>query len=204
MSTAPSAHPSDQDPRLAPTAGPGLLSIHYLFTYPPSLMFPDTADQVLQLLLTKAQGLSEPEIRRRLAARVSQPTLWRVLSGLRSEGRVVVEGRARATRYHAAERIDRPTLRSRRLHQHVADRLARDPGLREQARQRLEKLRQVNPHGGVYHDRWAELLDGPLPALLLTLTEASAQSDDLRKESPFTTLVDTPTRERIFRSVRTA
>jgi len=164
----------------------------------------DTPDQVLQLLLTEVQGLSEPEIRRQLRPRISQPTLWRILNGLRAAGLVVVEGHARATRYHAADRIDRPTLRSRRLHQHVAERLARDPSLRELARERLEKLRQVNPHGRRYHDRWAELLDGPLPALLRTLTEASTPSDDLRKESPFTTLVDAPTRERIFRSVRAA
>jgi hypothetical protein len=167
-------------------------------------MLADTRDQILQLLLTEPQGLSEPTIRGRLSARVSQPTLWRALNTLRTEGRITVEGRARATRYHAADHIDRPTLRSRRLHQHVAARLAREPALRERARERLEKLRQVNPHGRRYHDRWAELLDGPLPALLRTLTEASAQSDDLRKESPFTTLIDAPTRERIFRSVRAA
>jgi hypothetical protein len=163
-----------------------------------------TRDQVLLLLLTEDQGLSEPQIRGRLSAPISQPTLWRVLNGLRTEGRITVEGRARATRYHAADRIDRPTLRSRRLHQHVAERLAREPGLRDLARQRLEKLRQVNPHGRRYHDRWAELLDGPVPALLRTLTEASARSDDLRKESPFTTLIDAPMRECIFRSVRAA
>jgi hypothetical protein len=167
-------------------------------------MTPGIRDQVLQLLLMEPRGLGEPEIRHRLRPRISQPTLWRVLNRLRSEGRVVVEGRARATRYHAVDRIDLPTLRSRRLHQHVAERLARDPSLRAIARERLEMLRRVNPHGRVYHDRWAQLLDGPLPALLRTLTEASAQSDDLRKESPFTTLVDTPARERIFRSVRTA
>lgn len=161
----------------------------------------DTRDQVLRLLLTEPEGLSEPEIRGRLPARISQPTLWRVLNGLRASGLVVVEGRARATRYHAAEQIDRATLRSRRLHQHVAERLARDPRLRAQARERLERLRQVNPHGRRYHGRWAELLEGPLPALLRTLTEASTQSDDLRQESPFTTLIDAPTRERIFRSV---
>jgi hypothetical protein len=163
-----------------------------------------TRDQVLQLLLTEPRGLGEPEIRRRLRPRISQPTLWRVLNGLRSEGRVVVEGRARATRYHIVDRTDQPTLRSRSLHQHVAERLARDPSLRAIARERLERLRQVNPHGRIYHDRWAELLGGPLPALLRTLTEASAQADDLRKESPFTTLVDAPTRECIFRSVRAA
>jgi hypothetical protein len=167
-------------------------------------MLPDTRDQILQLLLTEPDGLNEPEIRHRLSARISQPTLWRVLNGLRTEGRITVEGRARATRYHAADRIDRPTLRSRRLHQHVAARLAREPGLRALARERLERLRQVNPHGRRYHDRWSDLLDGPLPALLSTLTEASAESDDLRKESPFTTLVDASTRERIYRSIRPA
>lgn len=167
-------------------------------------MSPRTANQILQLLLTEAHGLSQPEIRGRLSARISQPTLWRVLNGLRTEGRITVEGRARATRYHAADRVDRSTLRSRRLHQQVAERLAREPALRELARDRLERLRQVNPHGRRYQDRWAELLDGPLPALLRTLTEASVQSDDLRKESPFTTLIDAPTRERIFRSIRAA
>ena len=164
----------------------------------------DIRHRILQMLLTETQGLGEPEIRLRLRPRISQPTLWRLLNSLRAEGRLVVEGRARATRYHAADRIDPPTLRSRRLHQHVAERLARDPALRELARERLERLRQVNPHGRRYHDRWAELLSGPLPPLLRTLTEASTQSDDLRKESPFTTLVDAPTRERVFRSVRVA
>jgi hypothetical protein len=167
-------------------------------------MAPDIRDQVQQLLLTEPHGLSGPEIRQRLSPRISQPTMWRALNGLRSEGRVVVEGRARATRYHAVDRNDLPTLRSRRLHQHVAERLARDPQLRAIAQERLERLRRVNPHGRVYQDRWAELLDGPLPALLRTLTEASTQSDDLRKESPFTTLVDAPTRARIFRSMRGA
>ena len=164
----------------------------------------DIRDQILQLLLTETQGLGEPQIRLRLRPRISQPTLWRTLNSLRAEGRVVVEGRARATRYHSADRIDPPTLRSRRLHQHVAERLARDPALLQIARERLKRLRQVNPHGRRYHDRWAELVSGPLPLLLRTLTEASAQSDDLRKESPFTTLVDAPMRERVFRSVRIA
>lgn len=167
-------------------------------------MRPSVRDQALHLLMIEARGLSEPELRQRIRPRVSQPTMWRVLNGLRAEGRVAVDGRARATRYHAADRVDVPTLRSRRLHQHVAQSLARDPSLRESARLRLERLRQVNPHGCVYHDRWAGLLDGPLPTLLRVLTEASESSDDLRKESPFTTLISAPDRERIFRSVRAA
>lgn len=163
-----------------------------------------SGERVLQLLVTEPLGLSEPEIRHRLRPRVSQPTLWRILNGLRSEGRLTVEGRARSTRYHASMRTDLPTLRSLRLHQLVAARLAGEPTLRDSARGRLQKLRQANPHGRVYHDRWAALLDGPLPALLRTMTEVSEQADSLRKESPFTMLINAEDRRRIFESVRAA
>ncbi len=161
-------------------------------------------EQVLQLLVTEPLGLSEPEIRRRLRPRVSQPTLWRILAGLRSEGRVTVEGRARSTRYHGSARTDLPTLRSRRLHQRAAARLAGDPSLRDQVLARLQKLRQVNPHGRVYHDRWSALLEGPLQALLRTMTEESELADSLRKESPFTVLINAEDRRRIFESIRAA
>jgi len=161
-------------------------------------------EHVLQMLLTEPLGLSEPEIRRRLRPRISQPTLWRILNGLRSEGRLTVEGHARSTRYHGSDRTDAPTLRSRQLHQRVAAQLARDPTLRNLARNRLQKLRQVNPHGRIYHDRWAALLDGPLPQLLRALTEVSEQADSLRKESPFTVLIDAEDRRRIFESIRAA
>jgi len=94
-------------------------------------------------------------------------------------------------------------LRSRRLHERAAHRLAGDPALREVARERLQKLRQVNPHGRVYHDRWQALLDGPLPRLLRAMTEASEQSDAMRQESPFTALVTAEERRRVFESIRT-
>ena len=187
-------------PPLEPQLG-WVFSIQYLFNYH-YLMSLDTSAQVLQLLLTEAQGLAEPEIRRRLQPPVSQPTLWRVLNALRTEGRIRVDGRARATRYHAAEHVDVNTLRRRRLHRHIAERLVRDMSLRNRVQQRLELLRQVNPHAAVHHDRWAGLLSGPLPALLRVLTEASESSDDLRRESPFTVLADDAERMRIFRSVR--
>lgn len=159
-------------------------------------------DHVLRLLATAPAGLREPELRAQLPMETSQPTLWRILARLRSEGRVTVEGRARSTRYHAVDRSSPPVLRSRRLHQSVARRLALDPSLREVARARLVRLRAVNPHGRPYHERWAMLLDGPLPPLLRTLTEESEQSDTLRQESPFTTLVTPEERQRIFESIR--
>jgi hypothetical protein len=167
-------------------------------------MHPGLPDQVTRLLLTEPLGLSEPEIRRRLRPRISQPTLWRVLNRLRAEGRLVVEGRARSTRYQSCERTDAAALRSRHLHQLVAERLVRDASLLDLARERLKLLRQVNPHERMHHDRWATLMDGPLPALLRTMTEVSEHADALRKQSPFTVLVDANDRQRIFETVRAA
>ena len=167
-------------------------------------MRPTPREQVLRILAVEPAGIRAPELARLVRPRMSQPTLWRLLDTLRSEGRITVEGRGRATRYHSASRTDAAALRSLRLHQCVARRLAGDPALRDVVRQRLRKLRAVNPHGRVYHDRWEALLDGPLPALLRTITESSEQSDALRKESPFTILVTPDERRRVFENVRAA
>jgi len=163
-----------------------------------------TREQVLRLLALEPAGLRTPDLIRVVRPRVSQPTLWRILDGLRSEGRITVEGRGRATRYHAASRTDAAALRSLRLHQCAARHLAGDPALRAVVRERLRKLREVNPHGRIYHDHWEALLDGPLPTLLRTITESSEQAETLRKESPLTVLVTPEERRRVFDNVRTA
>jgi hypothetical protein len=160
-------------------------------------------DKVVQVLLTEPQGLGAPALQRRL--RTTQPTLWRALNNLRGSGRIFKEGRARATRYHAVESgLSVAALRSRRLHEAVAKRLIDKPDLLATARDRLQFLRQANPYGGSYHDRWAELLAGPVEPLLRELTEASERADALRRESPFTTLVSFVERERIFKSLQQA
>jgi hypothetical protein len=157
---------------------------------------------VVRTLMPEPGGLSAPEILRRLRKRISQPTLWRVLDGLRSEGRITVEGRARATRYRVASPTALATRRSLHMHRSVARRLVRQPELLTDVRTRLEDLRRINPHGRMYHDRWASLLDGPFENLLRTLTEDSVDAESLRKESPFTTLVTTEARRRAFADIR--
>jgi hypothetical protein len=161
-------------------------------------------EHVLQMLLTAPRGLRAPEIMRHVVPKVSQPTLWRVLDKLRAEGRVVMEGSARATRYHAAERSELPALRSLRMHEFVAKRLINDRALLDVARNRLQRLREVNPHGGVYHERWQELIDGPMDRLLRTMVEPSQEASTLRQESPFTILVPSDERRRVFESLRAA
>ena len=158
--------------------------------------------RVLDMLLLHGDGLSAPEFLKRLRPRVSQPTLWRTLDSLRAQGVLIREGKARATRYHARKRTDLAVLRSRRMHESVAKRLLRDPALRVLALERLDKLRSANPHGRRYHDRWYELLQGPLVDVLRVMTEPSEVADVLRKESPMSALVLPAERQRIFDSTR--
>ena len=158
--------------------------------------------KVLNLLLLHGEGLSTPELLAKLRLRVSQPTLWRTLDTLRAHGALTREGKARATRYHARARTDLAVLRSRRMHESVAKRLLREPALRVQALERLDKLRAANPQGRRYHDRWYELLRGPLVEVVRVMTESSEIADVLRKESPLSVFVSPVERQRIFDSTR--
>lgn len=164
-----------------------------------------SADRVEQVLLTAPKGLSAPEIGRLVKPRVSQPTLWRALNKLRAEGRVVVEGSARATRYHSTEHGGLSKLRSLRMHEIAANRLIHNPADMGIVRDRLRKLREVNPHGRVYHDRWERLLSDPSNVgLLRTMTEPSESASTLRQESPFGVLVTPKERQRVFAQLRPA
>jgi hypothetical protein len=71
-----------------------------------------------------------------------------------------------------------------------------------QSLERLAKLRAANPHGRRYHDRWHELLQGPLVELVRVMTESSEMADLLRKESPLSVFVSPAERQRIFDSAR--
>lgn len=157
--------------------------------------------KILDLLITQEEGIKASEMLRALRPRVSQPTLWRALNTLRAQGAVVVDGRARATRYNARARTNVAALRSRRMHESVAKLLVRDFSLRARALERLAKLREANPHGRRYQDRWHELLQGPLVELLRVMTEHSEMADALRKESPFGAFVAPSERKRIFESI---
>ena len=193
-----------RDPLATPDATWYFLFIIYSYEGFSRVMTAVTTERLLQLLMPEPAGLSAPELRRALRTQVSQPTIWRLLDALRSTGAVIVEGRGRATRYHAAARRDPAALRSLQMHRAAARRLVADPGARDTALRRLERLRAVNPHGRTYHDRWQALLDGPLPSLLRAMTEDSELAETLRKESPFTVLVTPAERRSAFARSRTA
>jgi len=158
--------------------------------------------ETLLHLATSPEGLSSPQLRERLSVRVSQPTLSRLLSELRAGARVEQIGAARATRYVLAQgALGRTRLRSRLLHRAVAERLIHDANLSERARSRLQRLREVNPSASRYHVVWQDLLDGDPIDLLRVLSEPSERADQLRKESPFSTLLPRAEREKLLASM---
>lgn len=162
----------------------------------------DLEDRVIALLAAHPKGMSAAALRSQLHGSPSPSTLTRRLLDLRARGKVVVEGRARSTRYRLASGNALPELRSRLLHEAVARRLVRDPALLDRASKRLERLRSLNPSARRYHDRWQSLIAGPRENLLRTLGEDSEASADLRQESPFTTLLDRAERERVLHQLR--
>lgn len=159
-------------------------------------------DQVLAVLAASPEGVTARALRAALARSVSQPTLWRLLDELRAKGLVAVEGKARATRYHATHDNRIAEIRSRRLHELAARTLIRHPERLERVRGRLRQLQAVNPHGARYHRQWQALIDGPTPELLRAMTEDSDSAAALRRESPFTVLVDKRDRARLFERLR--
>ncbi len=159
----------------------------------------DLKQQIIGYLAAQPEGLGSNRLRDRLRPRISQPTLSRLLTGLRSRGLVAATGRGRATRYHLiGGRRGLAELRSWLLHQSVAERLVKNPDLLLEARNRLAQLRDVNPSGARYHDRWEDLLNDSLPELLRVISENGPEAAVLRKESPLTVLVRPEDRQRIF------
>jgi hypothetical protein len=92
--------------------------------------------------------------------------------------------------------------RSRALHIAVAQRLAGDPAVLEQARARVRRWLDDGSVARSYAQAWQELLERPLADVLAALAERSERMHELRQVSPFAGALDARTRWRIHRQVR--
>jgi len=105
--------------------------------------------------------------------------------------------------------IDRPLTRKDRrslaMHRLVASKLLSNPDVvRAKARQNLETLGRADAdgHASAYVEAWDRLLDGPLDALIDTLTSERQSARDLRQVSPFAGTLADHERRRIIARVR--
>ncbi|BCX88489.1 hypothetical protein MIN45_P0858 [Methylomarinovum tepidoasis] len=101
-------------------------------------------------------------------------------------------------RYHPFH--DRAAAKQWFWYCHLADHLARHPEKIERCKQNLARMRESNPWGKLFHDRWERLLEGPLDALLEAMKDPSSEMCDLRQESPFCGIISQKERLRIFMS----
>ncbi len=92
--------------------------------------------------------------------------------------------------------------KSRLLHQLVAAKIARNPGLWNDARAVLERWRREAGFSGYYADTWTRLMDAGQHACLAVAVEDSERADALRQSSPFIGLLTGEERIHFLRTWR--
>lgn len=162
-------------------------------------------NKLMALLAAHPEGLTSKDIRSRLRPKISQPTLSRRLTGLRTRGLVAQTGSARATRYlFVGGRHRLLELRSQAMHQRIAEKLLANPQIIKDALRTLAAMRQQHPAGRPYHDHWERLLRGDRIRLLQMLTADTEEARALRQESPFAGALKPEERLRILERFKAA
>jgi hypothetical protein len=92
--------------------------------------------------------------------------------------------------------------RSLALHRLIAERIRSEPGLVNEALERIERWRESGTLCDWYARRWRELLAGDRDELLRTLVDPGEASRELRQTTPFAGVIDARTRWRVWREVR--
>lgn len=166
---------------------------------------PDVAELLRRARATA--GLSQRELARR--AGTSSATLSQYETG-RKAPRIDTLDRLLAACGHclvlraepsAAPRV-RTAARSLALHEAIAARLVADPEpVLAIAHRNLATMRSANTDGSAdgWLDAWAELLDGPLHAVVHALTEDNEAAHELRQNTPFAGVLTPTERWAIYR-----
>jgi excisionase family DNA binding protein len=103
-----------------------------------------------------------------------------------------------------SERLRREDRRSLWLAYATAGEIVRDPATAlERARNQVALMRPTaRGQARLWLDEWSRLLDGPLDALLSTLTDPSLRGREMRQNSPFAGLLTDDERATIIASWR--
>ncbi|MCU0306154.1 MAG: hypothetical protein MUC56_19025 [Thermoanaerobaculales bacterium] len=88
------------------------------------------------------------------------------------------------------------------MHQLIAERIRSNPGLLEGPRARVAEWQRSQTMNPKYPRLWAQLLNGPLEELIHVLLDPGEEATELRHVSPFAGILDTDTRDRIYREVK--
>ena len=145
-----------------------------------------------QVELARAAGTSQPTIASYEADRKS-PTL-RTLQRLAAASGAVID-----VQVHPA--LTREERRSLALHAAIATRVRDEPEQSlARARANLARMRDRHPGAVRLLREWRVVLDRPLEALLLVLTDPSAWARELRHVSPFGGVLSARDRTAVYRA----
>lgn len=151
-----------------------------------------------QSLLARLSGVAQPKLSAYEAGREvpSGRTLAKILAA------------AGATLELAAQRLTDTEMsesasRSLGLHRVVAAQLLTGSDSQRQeilrsARAALDLARSANPHGSLWHDQWAELLEGPLDLMVTVLVGENEHAIELRATSPFAGALESDVRDQVL------
>lgn len=102
--------------------------------------------------------------------------------------------------YSDHQRLD---ARSLALHQLIAAKLLTNPSLIDQARSTLARWRaQVAQPAPSYFDEWQRVLEGSPEAIAEFLVSPTQSAARLRQSSPFTTILTSAERAKIYAAFR--
>jgi hypothetical protein len=93
------------------------------------------------------------------------------------------------------ERINR---RSLALHRAIAEKLRDRPELIDIGRDNLERWSRLSDRPQPYWDAWREILNRPLPEILLVLVDESERMTAMRQMTPFPGVLDPRERWAIY------
>ena len=140
-----------------------------------------------QSLLARLSGIAQPKISAYESGRESPSTrtLVRLLDACGSDLRL-------SGRRTSPDQMSRGARRSLENHRKIAAALLLDEAARQgrigQARVALAEARKANPFGEHWHERWSDLLEGPVDGLVAALIGEDTHSIELRVNSPFVEL----------------
>jgi hypothetical protein len=92
--------------------------------------------------------------------------------------------------------------RSIAYHRVIAERMLRQPEIREKALQRVQTWMASGGEPPFYAQKWAEILTGDLSSIASFLTDRSELAFELRQSSPFAGVLTPEERWRIWRETR--
>lgn len=152
-------------------------------------------------------GLTQTELA--ALGATSQPTIAAYESGAKVPSLRTLRRLAQAAGFdleiEPTPALTREERRSLVVHDHIAERLRRDPEpVVTKAKANLAKMRRLHPPAADTFDQWERILEGPLEELISVLRSRDRDARELRQVTPFAGVLNAAERDMAYTEFRRA